>query len=159
MLSGKHRADQFTKAYGFKVEFSGCAAPDSTEGGWRSVQGGGLRIHEDDGVTRGVDQFSSQTRGICEWEPLTFVGALTKDRKDMLTWYKNMQQKGKEADCYKDVSITLLGPDGADVYTINYLECFLSAYSLCPLNSLESDVEAQETIEICVGYSDNLLNG
>lgn len=154
----KHLADQYTKAYGFKVEFSGCASPDSTEGGWRSVSGGGLRVHEDDGCTVGEDQFSNRTRGICEWQNLTFRGAVTKDRKDMLSWYKAMQEKGKEADCYKDVTITLVGPDGSDVYSINYLECFLTSYSLCPLNANESDVEAHETIEICPGYSDNFLD-
>ena len=72
--------------------------------------------------------------------------------------YKAMQEKGKDSDCYKDVSVTLLDREGNDVYTINFLECFLTSYSLCPLNGEEDDVEAQETVTIKVGYSDNLLN-
>ena len=158
MLSGKHRADQYTKAYGFKIEITGGAGVDSNEGAWRSIRGGGLRIHESGGCTTGPDQFKNHTRAICEWENLTLSGAVTKDRKQMLEWYKAMQEKGKEADCYKDVSVTLIDREGNDVYTLNWLECYLMSYSLCPLNGEEDDVEAQETVEIQVGYSDNLLN-
>jgi hypothetical protein len=158
MLDGKHLADQYTKSYGFKVEITGGAAPDSNEGGWRSIEGGGIMIHETGGCTVGTDQFKNHTRGICEWQPLRLVGSVTKDRKQMLDWYKNMQQKGKEADCYRDVSVTLIGPDGGDIYTLNYLECWLTSYSLCPLDAEADDQEAYETVEIVVGYSDNYLN-
>ena len=158
MLSHADLADQYTKAYAFKVEITGGASPDSNEGAWRTIRGGGLRIHEATGVTVGPDQFKHHPRGICEWEPLTLTGAVTKDRKQMLDWYKAMQEKGKEADVYRDVTVTLVGPDGADVYALNYLECWLTSYSLCPLDGDQDDVEAQETVEIVVGYSDNLLS-
>ena len=157
MLAGKHEADQYTKSYGFKVDVDGLS-PDSHEGAWRSIRGGGVRIDEVGGCTTGLHQFKNHTAGIASWEPLTLVGAVTKDRKQMLEWYKAMQQKGKEADCYKDVSVTLIDREGNDVYTLNWLECYLMSYSLCPLNGEEDDVEAQETVEIQVGYSDNLLN-
>jgi phage tail-like protein len=156
-LDGKHLADQYSKSYGFKVEITGGAGVDSNEGAWRSCRGGGIRIHESGGCTVGPDQFKNHTRGICEWDDLVLAGAVTKDRKQMLEWYKAMQEKGKEADCYRDVTITLLRPDGTDYRNYNYLECWLTSYSLCPLNAEEDDVEAHETIEIVVGYSDNFF--
>jgi hypothetical protein len=157
MLSGKFEADQYTKSYGFKIDIDGLS-PDSHEGAWRSIRHSGLRIEEAGGVTPGVAQFKNMTAGICDWGSLTLVGAMTKDRKQMLEWYKAMQEKGKDSDCYKDVSVTLISREGSDVYTINFLECFLTSYSLCPLNGEEDDVEAQETVEIQVGYSDNFLS-
>lgn len=159
MIGHKVLADQVSRAYGFKVEISGMASMDSNEGGWRSVSGGGLRIHEDNGsATFGQDQYKSTTRGMCEWEPITLVGAVTKDRKDCITWFKDMVQTGDEAACYKDLSITLVGPDGQDLYTINYLECFLMSYTLGELNSTGDGEPLYETIEVCVGHSDNLLS-
>jgi phage tail-like protein len=157
-LDGKHLADQYSKSYGFKVDITGGGGADTNEGAWRSVRGGGIRVHEAGGCTTGQDQFKNHTRGICEWDDLVLAGAVTKDRKQMLEWYKAMQEKGKDADCYKDVSVTLINREGGDVYTINFLECFLTSYSLCPLNGEEDDVEAQETVEIQVGYSDNFLS-
>jgi len=149
-------ADQYVKSYGFKVDISGTAAADSTEGAWRSVRHSGLRI-EEVAVTTGPDQNQQMTRGICDWGELTLVGAVTAGRKDMLSWYKAMQEKGKDSDCYKDVTVTLLKTDGGDMRTYNFLECFLTSYQLCPLNSDEQDVEAQETVTIQVGHSDNFL--
>lgn len=61
-------------------------------------------------------------------------------------------------DPFKDISITLLGTDGGDLYTINYLECFMMSYTLGALNADEENEELRETVEISVGYSDNLLN-
>lgn len=157
MLAGQHLSDQYTKSYGFKIDIDGLS-PDSNEGAWRSVNHDGIRFEEVGGVTVGPDQFKNTTAGIADWGNLTLVGAVTKERKQMLEWYKAMQEKGKDADCYKDVSVTLLDRSGGDAYTLNFLECFLTSYSLCPLNGEEDDVEAQETVTIKVGYSDNLLN-
>lgn len=156
MLSGKFESDQYVKSYGFKVDVDGLS-PDSHEGAWRSISHSGISFEEAGGVTTGVHQFKNTTAGIANWGELTLVGAMTKDRKQMLEWYKAMQQSGKDSDCYKDVSVTILDREGGDVYTINFLECFLTSYSLCPLNGEEDDVEAQETVTIQVGYSDNLL--
>ena len=61
-------------------------------------------------------------------------------------------------DPFKDISITLFGSDGTDLYTLNYLECFLMSYTLGALNADEENEELRETVEISVGYSDNLLN-
>lgn len=155
MISAQHMSDQVSKAYGFKLEIKGLSDPGSTEGGWRSIQGGGLRIHEGRGCTFGPDKFSNTTRGIAEWEPLTLVGAVTGKRKDCITWFKEMVNGD---DPFKDISITLLGTDGGDLYTINYLECFMMSYTLGALNADEENEELRETVEISVGYSDNLLN-
>jgi hypothetical protein len=157
MADPKLLPDQYVKTYGFKVDIEG-ASPDSTEGGWRSVEGGGIMFEECAGVTVGTDQFKNHSQGIAQWQPLRLVGTVTKDRKQMLEWYKKMQQSGKQADCYKSVSITLLARDGTDAYSLNFLQCFLTSYSLCPLDGDAEDQEAYETVEIHVGYSDNFLS-
>jgi tail tube protein gp19 len=153
----KHLADQYNRNYAFRVEISGGDGPDSNEGAWNSVRGGGLRIHETQGVTAGQDQFKNHSPGISEWQDLVLVGAVTDKRKAMLDWYKNMQEKGGPDDVYKDITITMTNREGSDTWSVNYLHCFLTAYSLCPLDGDEEDVEACETVELCVGYSDNFL--
>ena len=157
MISSQDRQDQYNKNYGFKVEFSPGPPADATHGGWKTIRGGGIRIHEGQGVTRGTDKHKNMTRGICEWEDLVLTGAITADRKDMLQWYMDMVDTGDEGACYRDVTLTYLLPDGTDGRAINYLECFLTAYSLTPLDGDEEDAECIETVEVCVGYSDNFL--
>jgi hypothetical protein len=153
----KHLADQYNRNYAFTVAIGGLSAPDSNEGSWNTLRGGGVRIHETTGVTAGEDQFKNHSPGIAEWQDLTLVGAVTDKRKDMLTWYKDMQEKGGAAEVYKDVTVTIKKRDGSDSWSVNYLHCFLTAYSLCPLNGDEENNEACETVELCVGYSDNYL--
>jgi hypothetical protein len=156
--SNKHLADQYNRNYAFRVEISGCGAPDSNEGSWNSLRGGGVRIHETQGVTCGEDQFKNHSPGIAEWQDIVLVGCVTDKRKDMLTWYTDMQKTGGAAEVYKDITITILNRDGGDLWAVNYLHCFLTAYSLCPLNGDEENNEATETVELCVGYSDNFLS-
>jgi hypothetical protein len=157
MIGHQDRPDQFARNYGFHVEISGGDAATSTNGAWKTFRGGGLRIHESQGCTRGEDKFKNHTRGICEWDDIQLTGALTADRKNMLQWYLDMVNTGDEGACYRDVSLIYLGPNGTETHRVNWLECFLTAYSLTPLDGDEEDVECVETIEICVGYSDNYL--
>lgn len=157
-MANKHLADQYNRNYAFRVEITGGASADSNEGSWNTVRGGGVRITETAGVTRGQDQFKNHSPGIAEWQDLVLVGAVTDKRKSMLEWFKDMQKKGGVGECYKDISITILNRDGGDLWSVNYLHCFLTAYSLCPLNGDEEDNEACETVELCVGYSDNFLS-
>lgn len=157
-MSNKHTADQYNRNYAFRVEISGGASPDSSEGAWNTVRGGGLRIHETTGVTTGTDQFKNHSPGISEWQDLVLVGPVTDKRKDMLEWYKKCQEKGGPDEAYRDVTITIVNRDGGDLWSVNYLHCFMTAYSLCPLNGDEEDNEACETVELCVGYSDNYLS-
>jgi len=156
--SNKHLADQYNRNYAFRVEINGGAAPDSSEGSWNSLRGGGVRIHETNGVTTGVDKYKNHSPGIAEWQDLVLVGTVTDKRKDMLDWYMEMVNKGGPDEVYKDVTVTILNRDGGDLWSVNYLHCFLTGYSLCALNGDDDDTEATETIELCVGYSDNFLS-
>ena len=148
------RADEYERNYGFRIEISPGPPSDAVHGQWKTCRGGGLRVHETE-ASRGTDKFAEHTAGICEWEDVVLTGAITADRKDMLDWYKNMVDKGDAGSVYRSLSITLLNRDGSDSTSINYSECFLTAYSLTPLDGGEADVECIETVEICVGYSEN----
>jgi hypothetical protein len=148
------RQDQFNKATGFQLEISGAAGAGATDGSWKSVRGGGVKFVENAGVTRGDDKFYQHSLGQCEWQDLSFTGTLTKTRKDMLKWYTDTVD-GK--DHRRNVSVIILGPNSQEVHRYNYVDCFLTNYSLTPLDG-ESEAECEETIEICVSRSDNYLS-
>lgn len=152
------RADEYIRNYGFNVEVSGFTANTSPEGKWKSFRGGGLRLHESAGVTTGRQNMQQHTLGPSEWEDIVLTGAVTKDRKDALTWYTDMVNDGGEGKCFKDVTLNLLDRDQSAVMrTIVWNHCFLTAYSLSPLDGDEQDVECMETLEICTGYSEDFL--
>jgi phage tail-like protein len=144
-------SDQFSKAIGFQVEITGAAAAGVTDGSWKAVRGGGIRFAENSGVTMGQDKYAQNSLGMREWEDVTIIGPVTKSRKDMLTWYLDTV---KGDDWRRNISIIVLNYDGSELYRYDYMDCFLTAYSLTPLDA-ESEVECEETIEICVGYCNN----
>jgi phage tail-like protein len=147
-------SDQFSKAIGFQVEITGAAGAGSTDGSWKAVRGGGLRFNENPGVTMGQEKFSHISLGMREWEDVTLIGPVTKSRKDMLTWYMDTV---KGEDWRRNMSIIVLNYDHSELYRYNYMDCFLTAYSLTPLDG-ESEQECEETIEICVGRCDNFFS-
>ena len=149
-------ADKFDRNYGFRVEISPGPPADAVHGQWKTIRGGGLRLHESVCST-GQDSITQHTLGICEWEDLVLTGAINSDRKDMLQWYDDMVNKGDAGSVYRSVTVTRLNRDGSDMNATTWNECFLTAYSLTPLDSEEEDVECIETVEICTGYSDDYL--
>lgn len=151
------RADEYRRNYGFRVEFSPGPPPDATHGKWKTFRGGGLILHETAGVTRGTDKVKHHSLGTCEWQDIVLTGEVTGERKDMLQWYQDMVEKGAEGDCFRSVTLTWLKRDGGDDKAVTWNECFLSAYSLTPMDGDEDDVPCIETIEICTGYSENFL--
>jgi len=152
-MAHAERQDQYQKATGFSVEISGAAGASSTDGSWKAVRGGGLRFSENQGVTTGADKFIQHSLGQREWEDITLIGPLTKTRQDMLKWYMNTV---KGEDHRRNISIIIHGLDTKETHRYNYIDCFLTAYSLTPLDT-ESEQECEETIEICVHHSDNYL--
>lgn len=152
--SMQEMADQFSKAIGFQVEITGAAGAGETDGSWKAVRGGGIRFAENSGVTMGQDQFAQNALGMREWEDITIIGPVTKSRKDMLTWYLDTV---KGEDWRRNISIIVLNYDGSELYRYNYMDCFLTSYALTPLDA-ESEVECEETVEICVGYCDNFFS-
>jgi len=148
------RQDQYNKATGFQVQITGAAAEGSTDGSWKALRGGGLRFVENPGTTTGSDKYLQHSLGQKEWEDITLIGPVTSSRKDMLNWYKDTVA-GK--DWRRNISIIILGPDGQETHRYNYVDCFLSGYTLTPLDA-ESEQECEETVTICVGHSDNYLS-
>jgi hypothetical protein len=153
-MGASHRYDEYAKATGFQVDIKGGDGAESTDGAWKAVRGGGLRFNENQGCTTGDDKFIQHSLGQREWEDLTLIGPVTKSRKAMLKWYLDTV---KGEDHRRDLSVIILGPDTKETHRYNYLDCFLTAYSLTPLDG-ESDQECEETIEICLGRSDNYLS-
>jgi phage tail-like protein len=147
------RQDQYAKATGFSVEITGAAGAGSTDGSWKAVRGGGLKFTENSGVTRGDDKFHQHSLGQREWQDITLIGPVTKSRKDMLKWYLDTV---KGEDHRRNVSIIIHGADTKETHRYNYIDCFLTGYTLTPLDG-ESESECEETIEICVHHSDNYL--
>jgi phage tail-like protein len=146
--------DQFSKAIGFQVEITGAAAAGQTDGSWKAVRGGGLRFAENQGVTVGQDQFNNISLGMREWEDITIIGPVTKSRKDMMKWYLDTV---KGEDWRRNVSVIVLNYDASELYRYNYMDAFLTAYSMTPLDA-ESEVECEETIEMCVARCDNFFS-
>jgi phage tail-like protein len=153
-MAFKELPDQFSKAIGFQVEITGAAGAGSTDGSWKAVRGGGLRFAENQGVTVGQDKFNNISLGMREWEDVTIIGPVTKSRKDMLKWYLDTV---KGEDWRRNMSIIVMNYDGSELYRYNYMDCFLTAYSLTPLDA-ESEVECEETIEIGVARCDNFFS-
>lgn len=151
------RADEYVRNYGFRVEFKPGPPPDKTHGKWKTFRGGGIVLHETAGVTRGTDAHQHHSLGTTEWQDIVLTGHVTKERKDMLQWYQDMVQKGGAKECFRDVTLTWLKRDGTDDRAVTWHECFLTGYSLCELNGDDLDVDAMETVEICVGYSSDYL--
>jgi phage tail-like protein len=147
------RQDQYSKATGFSVEITGAGAAGSTDGSWKAVRGGSLKFTENSGVTVGTDKFAQHSLGQREWQDITLIGPLTKSRKDMLKWYLDTVE-GK--DHRRNLSIIIHGPDTQETHRYNYIDCFLTGYTLTPLDA-ESESECEETVEICVHHSDNYL--
>lgn len=151
------RADQYIKNYGFRVEFKPGPPPDATHGKWKTFRGGGLRLHSQ-AASRGTDKIKQYTLGTCEWENIVLTGQVTAERKDMLQWFQDMVEKGAEGDCFRSVTLTWLNRDGSDGRSVTWNECFLCGYSLTPLDGDADDEECIETVEICVGYSEDFFN-
>jgi len=146
--------DQFSTAIGFQVEITGAAGPATTDGAWKAVRGGGLRFNEGDGVTVGGNQFKDASHGLREWDDVTLIGPVTKTRKDMMKWYLDTV---KGEDHRRNLSIIILGRDGQETHRYNYLDCFLTGYSMTPLDSDDDASLCEETVTICVARSDNYL--
>jgi hypothetical protein len=158
MINDPFRPHTFELAYTFKVEgLAGNSGADSVEANWRRFSYSGWTCREATGCTTGGDQFQNHRPGINDWGELTLQGAITKDRKAMLDWYKAMQKADDVAMVLKDITIHIQGRDGATIRSVNFLRCFLTSYALCPLNGDERDVIAEESITIRVGHSDNYL--
>lgn len=149
------RQDQYNKAVGFQVEITGASASGSTDGSWKSVRGGGARFTEQQGTTTGNDKYIQHSLGQLEWEDITLVGPVTKSRKDMLKWYLDTVA-GNTDKIRRNLSIIINSRDGKETQRYNYVDCFLTAYSLTPLDA-DSEQECEETIEICPARSDNYL--
>jgi hypothetical protein len=130
----------------FEVQIVDPTGTAQTGGGWRSIRGGGLRIHESASAPPGAPQEH-------DWENLTLTGAMTADRKDMLQWYTDMVETGQDARRMVTFRTIERGGTGR---TIDYLDCFLTGYTLGSLDPDTRD-EPTETIEICVGHSDSFL--
>src|SRR5581483_1274749 len=126
------RQDQYSKATGFQVQITGAASEGSTDGSWKVVRGGGLRFHEDTGPTTGPDKFMQHTLVTKEWDDFILIGPVTDTRKDMLNWYKDTIAGN---DHRRNVSISLIGPDGKSTHQYNYLDCFLTGYKITPLDA------------------------
>jgi len=148
------RSDDFSVATGFTVEIEGVKGNKQTaDGSWKVCRGGGIRFNENAGTTRGTDQFMHHTLGQREWDDLVFIGTISKDRKDMLQWYKDTVAGLNHR---RNITVNIHGRDGAITHHYNFIDCFLTSYRLTELDA-DSEQECEEEVHICVGRSDNYL--
>jgi hypothetical protein len=83
---------------------------------------------------------------------------ISSARTDIDDWLNTMINQSDPAASYREVALSLLDRDGTILNTIDYQECFLTSYSVTPLNAGQQNEPVRETITINVGYSDNFLN-
>jgi len=148
------RSDDFSRATGFTVEITNTKGNRQTaDGSWKCIRGGGIRFAENQGTTRGSDQYMQHALGQREWDDLVLIGPVSKERKDMLKWYEDTV---KGEDHRRNLTIHIHGMDGQVTHSYNYLDCFLTSYRLTELDA-DSEKECDEEVHICVGRSDNYL--
>lgn len=151
MREARERFDQYREGIAFDFELTGGHDIAGNEGSWRSIEGGGLVVHEATQCTTGLDQYRHHTAGICEWEDLTLVGSIHAGRTAVQKWYMEMLKEGDAAQVFKNATLTIKDRKGSVVQSIDYTEMFLTAYSLCALNGDDQNVMAEETVVLCVG--------
>jgi hypothetical protein len=154
---GREVFDQYREGIAFDIEWTGGHDITDNKGAWRSIEGGGLLVHQAFQNTTGGDQYRHSTAGICEWQDLTLVGALHEGRTFVQKWYMEMLKEGTPDKVFKNATLSIKDRKGTVVQTINFTECFITAYSLCALNGDDENVMAHETVVICVGKC-NLLD-
>jgi len=148
------RSDDFSRASGFTIEIEGSKGNKQTaDGSWKVIRGGGIRFNENSGTTRGSDQFMQHALGQREWDDLVLIGTISKDRKDMLQWYKDTVAGENHR---RNITVNIHGMDGNVTHHYNFLDCFLTSYRLTELDA-DSEQECEEEIHISVGRSDNYL--
>lgn len=76
-------------------------------------------------------------------------------RRDIDEWLAGMIDG---SSVYRMVGVTHIAPDGSDLQTINYQECFIIGYQFPRFNADEQDVELVERVIIKPRYSDNALD-
>lgn len=136
----------------FTIEISGGSDPKSTGGVWLSIQGGGMEFKEEANPT-GADALRLKTAGQGRWQDLILRGPLSADRKDIVTWWKDMNDDGAPGKCYRTVTITFYDRSGAEVDTISYNDCWLKEYRLTPADSNAGSEYMYEEVVIDVGFS------
>lgn len=141
----------------FTIEISGGADPKSAGGVWLSVQGGGIEF-KDEACPTGADSLRLTTAGQGRWQDLILKGPMTANRKDIIQWWKDMNDVGSPDKCYRTVTITFYNRDGAEVDTISYNDCWLKEYRLTPADSRAGSEYMFEEVVIDVGFSTDFFS-
>lgn len=158
MINHSFLPDQFNRIRGFKIEISGGDPLEGNEGSWLSVSHSGVKFEVENGqVTTGPDQFQNSTLGRTNWGEITLCGNLTPKRNAVKMIYMDMLQKGDAGVVYRTITITTRAPDGSDIHTVAFNDCFLTSFTMSALNSAEENVPCLEYSTWQVGYSQNYL--
>jgi len=111
--------------YGFRVEISGSAV--DTTSTWTYLMGGEITIQQSSSSTRGTDQFQdAYTPGISYVGEVMLVGPLA-ERPDVINWITDILE-GSSGSPYRDITITEVDRDGADMGSFTYYEAFPTAF-------------------------------
>jgi len=151
-MNDPHHNDAAVRRSRFTVEISGGSDPKSTGGVWLAISGGGIEF-KDEANPVGGDSLRLTTAGQGRWQDLVLKGPMTANRKDIVTWWKDMNEKGEDTNCYRTVTITFYNRDGAEVDTISYNDCWLKEYRLTPADSRAGSEFMFEEVVIDVGWS------
>jgi hypothetical protein len=149
--------DAFVRKSRFLVEISGGSDPKSSGGVWLSISGGGLEFKEE-AVPIGDDSLQLTTAGQGRWTDLVLRGPITGDRKDIVNWWKDMNQKGKKEDCYRTVTVSFLNRAGETVDSVSWSDCWLKEYRLTPADSNAGSEYMFEEVVIDVGFSTDFFS-
>lgn len=127
MIGGRQQADEYSKAYGFKVEISGLEPMVV-----RAVEGIAVRVEVEELAVPG-EPIVRKLPGRVKYDNITLKRGVVSE-SPFFDWLDDVRL-GRGAPARRDVTITLLDRQGSDVRTIHYEECFLSGYELAPFDT------------------------
>jgi phage tail-like protein len=145
MIGGSNRADEVSKAYGFRVEISGLE-PMAV----RAVDGIALNLKVEELEVPG-ETIVRKLPGRLKYDNITLKRGLVSE-SPFFEWLDDVRL-GRGAPARRDISITILDRQGSDVRTLDYQQCFLSGYELAPLDT----PGAGEGLEERVTFSCDLI--
>jgi hypothetical protein len=127
------RADQFIKAYGFRVEISGPAGGKNEDNAWETCTGGALMIKLTE-TSPGPDASAASAAppGAKSVNELVLRGPMTDGRRAMMDWINNTVAG---IDDRRTVTIVEIMKDGSDGRRFDYHDCFITKYELAPLQA------------------------
>ena len=129
-------SDKFAQVRGFRVEISGADGVE-IDNTWESVAGGVVLLERPHAASP------------CTAPEITLRGPLTATRHALVNWLDSSARGRKSR---RDVTITVVPVDATQpAQTFQFLECFITAYAISPLDAADPRLEPVEEVRFVPG--------